>query len=105
MELWQIKKQKGLEKSEELLDRAGRAELAANEFRITQTEQVLSQGNVVGEMQACETHKKVGEEVRNTIKKLGGIMPEDLPTKPSLKKLVANKKRAQKRISNKRGNS
>lgn len=105
MGLGQIKKQKGLEKSEELLDRAGRAELAANEFRITQTEQILRQDGAVGEIQACETHKRVGAEVRKTIKKLGGTMPEDLPPEPSLKKLVAKKKRAQKRISIKRGNS
>lgn len=91
MALGQIKKQKGLEKSEELLDRAGRAELAANEFRITQTEQILRQDGAVGEIQACETHKRVGAEVRKTIKKLGGTMPEDLPPEPSLKKLVAKK--------------
>lgn len=104
LRLGQIKELKGLDRKEDLLDRVDRAELAANEFRITQTEQVLRQDGSVGEIQACETHKRVGAEVRNTIKKLGGIMPEDLPTKPSLKKLVAKRTREQKRIAKKGGN-
>lgn len=66
----------------------GSDELIANLFRISQTEQKLKRDNVQGENEAKTTHYKVGKEVRNTIKRLGRTMPEDLPTpKKSLKEL------------------
>ena len=44
-----------------------------------------------------ETHYEVGQEVRNTIKRLGGVMPEDLPTpKKSLKELEKEKSKQEK---------
>lgn len=84
-----IKRRKKIEG--ELLDHAGRAELAANEFRITQTEQKLVRDRITGEPNAITTHRAVGAEVRATIKKLGGTMPEDLPPEQSLKKLTSKK--------------
>lgn len=90
MGLQQIKAHKKIDG--DLLDHAGRVELAANEFRITQTEQKLVREKIVGETNAIKTHKAVGEEIRSTIEKLGGTMPEDLPPEPSLKKLSAAKK-------------
>lgn len=71
----------------------GRTELAANEFRITQTEDKIIRDNIRGEQQAVDTHNNVGKEVRNTIKKLGGIMPENLPTEPPIKELINKKKK------------
>ena len=56
------------------------AKLAANLFRITQTDEVLKNKNINNEDDACITHHKVGQAVRQTIKKIGGTMPEDLPT-------------------------
>ncbi len=92
--LAQIKESKGLSNKEDLLDRSSRAELAANDFRITQTEQKIRRDDVKGEISARNTHKTVGQEVRQTIRKLGGDMPENLPAEPSIKKLAsANKKR------------
>ena len=58
----------------------GSTELAANLFRATQTEEKLRRDNVQGKYQANMTHYKVGAKVRQTIKDLGGTMPEDLPT-------------------------
>jgi DNA-damage-inducible protein D len=87
--LKEIKERKGLDRKDDLLDRAGRTELAANEFRITQTEQALKRDHIQGDPQARETHRKVGEAVRKTIQELNGTMPEDLPAEPSLKKLTA----------------
>lgn len=87
MGLRDIKQHKGIEKKDDLLDRAGRAELAANEFRITQAEQKIVREGIKGQEEATKTHKEVGKEVRDTIKKLGGTMPEDLPVETSLKKL------------------
>ena len=41
-----------------------------------------------GEGNANDVHYNVGKEVRNTIKRIGGTMPEDLPTPyKSLKEL------------------
>ncbi len=56
----------------------GSEELAANLFRITQTESKLKRDNVYSEKVSCETHNKIGKIVRNAIKEVGGIMPEDL---------------------------
>lgn len=64
----------------------GSDELIANLFRISQTEQKLKKDNINGDKKAEVTHYKFGKTVRNTIKKIGGTMPEDLPTpKRSLK--------------------
>jgi DNA-damage-inducible protein D len=89
----EIKDVKGLRPNEDILDRMGRTELAANEFRITQTEDKLKRENIKGEQRACDTHFKVGRAVRDTIKELGGIMPEDLPTESPIKKLISEKKK------------
>lgn len=71
----------------------GSDELIANLFRISQTEQKLKNENIKIEKEANETHYKVGKEIRKTIKKLGGTLPEDLPTpQKSLKELEKNKK-------------
>jgi len=103
-DLWpnEIKKRKGIEPKEELLDRAGRAELAANEFRITQTEGALIHDSIFGEKKACETHRKVGREVRKTIRKIGGTMPEDLPAEPSIKQLTGRKDAKKRQIKGKK---
>ena len=69
-------------------------ELIANLFRISQTEQKLRNENISLENEANETHYEVGKEIRNTIKKLGGTMPEDLPTpEKSLKELEKESKK------------
>jgi DNA-damage-inducible protein D len=88
-----IKRRKGIGKKDDLLDRAGRTELAANEFRITQTEEKLYRDKVNNEPLAIETHRTVGREVRATIKKIGGTMPENLPAEPSIKTLLNKRKK------------
>lgn len=75
-----IKERKGLKKSQDILDYMGYEELAANLFRATQTEAKLRRENVQGKQEANKTHFEVGKKVRDTIKDLGGTMPEDLPT-------------------------
>ena len=87
-----IAKRKGLRYREDILDNMGSEELAANLFRIVQTESKLKRENINNESGANEAHYEVGKEVRNTIERLGGIMPEDLPTpKKSLKELEKEK--------------
>ncbi len=93
-----IAKRKGLRYREDILDNMGSAELGANIFRITQTEALLEKQEKPNEYIATNTHYKVGKAVRDTIKELGGTMPEELPTpeksikqieKEELKKLEA----------------
>ena len=83
-----ITKRKKLRYREDILDNMGSDELIANLFRISQTEQKLKNENIKIEKEANDTHYEVGKEIRKTIKKLGGTMPEDLPTpEKSLKEL------------------
>lgn len=83
-----IHERKGLKKSQEILDHMGHEELAANLFRATQTEAKLRREHIVGKREANQAHYSVGKEVRETIKRLGGTMPEDLPTpEKSIKQL------------------
>ena len=87
-----IAKRKGLRYREDILDNMGSEELAANLFRITQTDAKLKRDNVDNEYTANSVHFEVGKKVRNTIKELGGTMPEDLPTPDkSLKELEKEK--------------
>ena len=87
-----IAKRKGLRYREDILDNMGSEELAANLFRITQTDAKLKKNNITGEDNANDVHYNVGKEVRNTIKRIGGTMPEDLPTPDkSLKELEKEK--------------
>ena len=89
-----IAKRKKLRYREDILDNMGSDELIANLFRISQTEQKLKNENIKLEGKANETHYEVGKEIRNTIKRLGGTMPEDLPTpNKSLKELEKEKKK------------
>ena len=80
MDMRAIHQHKGLKKSQKILDHMGSTELAANLFRATQTEEKLRRDNVQGKAEANRTHYEVGAKVRQTIKELGGTMPEDLPT-------------------------
>lgn len=75
-----IHARKGLKKSQKILDHMGSTELAANLFRATQTEEKLRRDGVKGKQEANQTHLAVGRKVRETIRELGGTMPEDLPT-------------------------
>ena len=94
MPLKDLEKKKGVKKGE-LLDRAGGAELAANLFRITQTDDKLKKDKISGQQAASQTHFMVGGKVRQTIKDIGGAMPEHLPMEKHVKLL----KREFKKIS------
>ena len=89
-----IKERKGLKKSQDILDYMGYEELAANLFRATQTEAKLRRENIQGKQEANKTHFEVGKKVRDTIKDLGGTMPEDLPTpEKSIQQLESEQKK------------
>ena len=91
-----IKERKGLKKNQDILDHMGSTELAANLFRATQTEEKLRRDHVQGKSVANKTHYEVGKKVRETIKDLGGTMPEDLPTpEKSIKEIQREQEKGQ----------
>jgi len=84
--LFEIENKKELKKGE-LLDKAGSTELAANLFRITQTDEKIKKDNIFGQDSASRTHFMVGGKVRQTIKDIGGLLPEELPTEKHIKEI------------------
>lgn len=84
--LFSIEAKKGIKKGE-LLDRAGAAELAANLFRITQTDEKLKKSGVRGDGPAQQTHNMVGGKIRQTIKDIGGELPENLRSERHIKEV------------------
>lgn len=89
---------KGIPEGGEILDYMGREELAANLFRITQTEGRLRREQIVGEDAAIQAHYRVGREVRDTLKRLGATMPEDLPTAESIRGELERQRRTRQKI-------
>jgi DNA-damage-inducible protein D len=92
---------KDIPKGGEILDYMGREELASNLFRITQTEGRLRREQIVGEDAAIQAHFAVGREVRDTLKRLGATMPEDLPTADSIRAELERQRRARQKIQRK----
>ena len=87
-----IAKRKELNYRQDILDFMGSEELADNLFRIIQTDSKLKRDKVDNEYEANLTHFEVAKEVRESIKKIKGTMPEDLPTPKSSIKDIDNKK-------------
>ncbi len=75
----EIKQHKGIAPKENLMDRMNASELAANQFRMTQTRDKLARENVHSQAAAIATHEKVGKEVREAIARIGGDLPETIP--------------------------
>ena len=82
-----IKKFKGIDNRENLMDRMNTTELAANQFRMTQAREKLQKESIRGQEQAVQTHKKVGREVREAIKRIGGTLPEHIPPAEHIKQV------------------
>jgi DNA-damage-inducible protein D len=92
MHLSDVEKKKNIKKGE-LLDRAGSTELAANLFRITQTDDKINKEKITGDTAATKTHFMVGGKVRQTIKDIGGTMPENLLPEKHIKEVKKNTKK------------
>lgn len=103
MFLGEIKRTKGLGNKENVLDRAGTTELAANLFRITQTEERLhkdlDRGKRHGQQGAQLIHYEIGSKVRQAIREIGGTLPENLEPEEDIKKLERRIKKADKALS------
>lgn len=91
-----IHRHKGLAENQRILDHMGSTELAANLFRATQAEEKLRKESIKGKSRANAVHYDVGVEVRKTIERIGGTMPEDLPTAESIKIVEKKQKRIEK---------
>lgn len=90
----QIHRKKRLKQSQKILDHMGSEELAANLFRATQADAKLRRENIQGEAKANQAHFEVGRKVRQTIRELGGTMPENLPVPDSINKAKGRIKKA-----------
>jgi len=82
-----IKAKKRIEPREQLMDRMDTTELAANQFRMTQTREKLARERVRDQRQAIQTHQDVGREVRDAIKRIGGTLPENIPPAEPIKEV------------------
>jgi DNA-damage-inducible protein D len=75
-----IHKRKNLKPKEKILDFMNSQELVANLFRISLAEEKIRIENIQGTGEANKTHNQVGQEVRNTIQRVNGVLPENQPT-------------------------
>lgn len=89
-----IRRRKGLRSNQAILDHMGSTELAANLFRATQTEEKLRREGIRGKQAANRAHREVGSKVRQTIKDIGGDMPETLPAQEDIKKVARRMEKA-----------
>jgi len=96
-----IHHRKRLSPKQKILDFMNSQELIANLFRISLAEEKIRKEQIQGAGIATETHNQVGREVRRTIERVGGVLPEQQPTpnksieqvqKEQLKKLKSQKK-------------
>jgi DNA-damage-inducible protein D len=81
----QIKARKAVPAKEQLMDRMNATELAANQFRMTQTRDKLAREGIRDQQQAIRAHEQVGQEVRSAIERIGGQRPENIPAAEPIK--------------------
>jgi DNA-damage-inducible protein D len=94
----EIKARKHIPEKEQLMDRMDGTELAANQFRMTQTRDKLARHRVRNQEQAIQTHKEVGREVREAIQRIGGVLPENLPPAEHIKQVEKRIKQVKPKI-------
>ena len=94
-----IKQRKAIPDKDNLLDRMNATELAANQFRMTQTRDKLERDRVHGQAQAIQTHEQVGREVRHAIERIGGILPENIPHAEHIKEVEKRLKSAAPKLA------
>ena len=97
MESWKLAKKRGVEKTK-IFDSMGRTELAANLFRVTQTEERIKSHKIKGQQQLEQTHYDVGKEVRNIVIKNTGETPENLPQEKQLPEVKKELKKGYKNM-------
>jgi DNA-damage-inducible protein D len=94
-----IKVRKGIPSKEQLMDRMDTMELAANQFRMTQARDKLKREGIKDQKKAIETHEIIGKEIRTTISKIGGTLPENIPPAEPIKVIEKRLKNAPIRLT------
>lgn len=97
MKSWQLEKKRRVKKKT-LFDHMGRTELAANLFRVTQTEERINNKNIKGQANLEQTHFKVGREVRKMVIKNTGKTPENLPQEKQLPEIKKELKKGYRKM-------
>lgn len=97
MHSWQLESKRGVKKGT-LMDHMGRTELAANLFRVTQTEERIKSQKVKGQKKLEETHYEVGREVRNIVIRNTGNSPEKLPLERKISEVKKELKDGHKKM-------
>ena len=101
MSLKNLEKRKGIKKGEKLIDRMGRAEMAANLFRITQTESKIKNEDIHGQANLEKAANIVGRRVRKMMIENSGVAPENEPLAEdvnSVRKKIKNSGRNLKKL-------
>lgn len=98
MDLWQVRRRKGVPDRRSPLDFMGKTELAANLFRVTQTEDKIRAERIRGQKPLERVAEDVGREVRRTMVKISGNRPEDLPPAEDIKEVHKKLKSSQREI-------
>jgi DNA-damage-inducible protein D len=80
-----IKRAKGIGAREQILDRMGSTELAANLFRLTQTEERLRRGDIKSKVGANLIHHEIGRKVRSIMIENSGVPPEKIAPADDIK--------------------
>ena len=94
-----IKEIKSIPEKDNLLDRMNPTELAANQFRMTQTRDKLARDRIRGQQQAINMHEQVGREVRQAIERIGGERPEEIPPAEHIKQVERRIRKASPRLA------
>lgn len=97
MGIQDVKAHKGIGPKEDLADRMGPEELAANYFVRTQTEAKVRNEQICGTEAIVDAHHSVGAETRAVIERIGGTKPEELPAEPSIRPVLNQQERRRKR--------
>ena len=95
----EIKERKAIPEKDALMDRMNASELAANQFRMTQTRDKLARDGTKNQQQAIRTHEQVGKEVRDAIKRIGGDLPETIPPAEHIKSVEKRVKDATPKLT------
>lgn len=99
LNLSQIRDRKGVPVGKSPLNYMGKTELAANLFRITQTEEKVVNEDIVGQRPLERAAEHVGKEVRNTMMRLSGTRPEALPPATDINEVKKGLKRARREFA------
>ena len=82
-----------------LLDYMGKTELAANLFRITQTDERIRKNGIHGQKNLEQAHEMVGQKVRKLMLEISDTAPESLPLQNRISEAKKHIKQTQKRLS------